>query len=821
MTGFRECINDGVNEGLIREEDAAEINTMFDQLEGEYRGNMANAPAAARAAADTLDAIRRQKFETRRKKLLQARTWREIEGILDTHRTQFGNLDPNDAAVNLLGHVRDQKFSSVEQRADAVRSLAHGRMSEILASFKRNIFGETQNKATQKNLVRELFGENTGDTAAREFARAWSEVTDMLRKRFNAAGGAIQKLANWGMPQVHDAIRIRKVPKSEWVDYTYSRLDTENMIDEQTGLAFNEVRLKRVLNEVYTTITQEGFNKVKKGAVLQGRSMANRRQDHRFLKFRNADAWMEYQEQFGNVNAFDTMMSHISSMSRDIGMMEVLGPNPVTTMNAIKTSLNKRAAETGKGADKATAAADKMDKLYRAHMGTLNAPINGIAANTMSGLRNILTAAQLGATFFTAVTDLNSQSLARKFNGLPQVKTLGQVMKYMEPLGAKERGKLATRLGLIADHWTTIASAQMRYIGEISGPEFTRRISDFVMRASFLSPWTQAGRWAFGQQFLGTLADNVGKNFDQLDEGLKGALERYGFSSRDWEVIRQTELLDESGATFFSVQNLIDRADIDEFEAQRLGTKILEMVNTETEFAVPTGTLRSRMFLTGGTSPGTFGGEILRSFAMYKNFGVTIMNTHMMRGAMQLKNNKKAGYLAQFIIGGTVLAALGIQMKELAKGRDPRPMDDPRFWGQALMASGGFGLYGDFLFSDVNRFGQGLGTAIAGPAVGFADDVRKLTIGNLLQLAQGEDTNAAAETVNFVKRYMPGGSLWYSRLGMERLVWDQLSEMTDPKIRSKRRRLEKRQKTQYGNSYWWRPGRMEPRRAPSFENITR
>jgi hypothetical protein len=160
-------------------------------------------------------------------------------------------------------------------------------------------------------------------------------------------------------------------------------------------------------------------------------------------------------------------------------------------------------------------------------------------------------------------------------------------------------------------------------------------------------------------------------------------------------------------------------------------------------------------------------------------------------------------------------------MKELAKGRDPRPMDDPKFWGQALMASGGFGLYGDFLFSDVNRFGQGLGTAIAGPAVGFADDVRKLTIGNLLQLAQGEDTNAAAETVNFVKRYMPGGSLWYSRLGMERLVWDQLLEMTDPKIKSKRRRLEKRQKTQYGNSYWWRPGRMEPRRAPNFENITR
>ena len=98
MSTFKSCINDGVQEGLIREEDADEINTMFDQLSGEYRGNMANASADARAAADTLATIRRQKSETRRKKLLQARTWQRIETTLDTHRTPFGRQDPADAA---------------------------------------------------------------------------------------------------------------------------------------------------------------------------------------------------------------------------------------------------------------------------------------------------------------------------------------------------------------------------------------------------------------------------------------------------------------------------------------------------------------------------------------------------------------------------------------------------------------------------------------------------------------------------------------------------------------------------------------------------
>ena len=821
MSTFESCINDGVREGLIRQDDADQINDMYRQLSGEYRGNMANAPANARAAADTLDVIRRQKYETRRKKFLQAKTWREIEQILSTHRTIFGRQDPADAAKSLLGHVRDQKFSSVEMRGKAIESYAFGQMNEILASFKRNIFGSTSQKAKQKNLAEELFGKNTGDTAAREMADAWVKVTDYLRKRFNAAGGAIPKLRNWGMPQVHDAIRIRKRPAQEWINFTYDRLDVEGMIDEQTGLAFNEIRLKEVLADVYTTITQNGLNKVKPGGAMQGRSMANRRQDHRFLKFKNADNWLEYQKEFGNPDVFDTMISHISSMSRDIGMMEVLGPNPVTTMNAIKTSLRQRVEATGKGETRASLAIYEMDTLYRAHMGTLNSPINGFFANSMAGIRNILTSAQLGATFFTAVTDLNSQSLARKFNGLPEVKTLNQMLKYMNPMKLKERGKLATRLGLIADGWTTLASAQMRYVGDISGPEITRRIADGVMRASFLSPWTQAGRWAFGQQFLGTLADSVDKSFTDLDKGVRGALENYGFTPADWEVIRQTELLEYEGATFFDVQKLIERTDIDAGEADRLGTKILEMVNTETEFAVPTSSTRGRNFLMGGTKPGTVPGEILRSFAMYKNFGVTIMNTHIFRGAAELKNNKKVGYLAQFIIGGTVLAAFGIQMKELAKGRDPRRMDDPKFWGHALMASGGFGLYGDFLFSNVNRFGSGLGMTVAGPAVEFVGDTLKLTVGNVLQAVNGEDTQIAKESVDFLKRYFPGTSLWYARLAMERRVWDKLSEMADPKIKSKRRRLERQQKKLYGNSYWWRPGRNAPRRGPDFDNLTR
>ena len=39
--------------------------------------------------------------------------------------------------------------------------------------------------------------------------------------------------------------------------------------------------------------------------------------------------YSEYQNKFGNTNAFDTMIAHIDTMSRDIGIMEIFSLNRV------------------------------------------------------------------------------------------------------------------------------------------------------------------------------------------------------------------------------------------------------------------------------------------------------------------------------------------------------------------------------------------------------------------------------------------------------------------------------------------------------------
>ncbi len=159
--------------------------------------------------------------------------------------------------------------------------------------------------------------------------------------------------------------------------------------------------------------------------------------------------------------------------------------------------------------------------MYKAVTGRNNAPINGVVASTFAGLRQVIQSAQLGATSLAAITDINFQRLARQFSGLSQTRTLQQYLEFVNPLNAKQKGELAISSGLIAEGWTSLAAGQMRYVGDMSGPEITRRVSDFVMRASFLSPFTTAGRWAFGMEFQGSVARMAGRSFKDLEKTLK------------------------------------------------------------------------------------------------------------------------------------------------------------------------------------------------------------------------------------------------------------------------------------------------------------
>ena len=105
----------------------------------------------------------------------------------------------------------------------------------------------------------------------------------------------IQKRKDWGLPQIHNRLDILKAGKDNWINKTIDLLDPEKMIDESSGLPFSREKLSLVLDDVWRTITSGGLNKLKDGqSTFTGKSLGNRRTDHRFLVFKDAESRIKY-----------------------------------------------------------------------------------------------------------------------------------------------------------------------------------------------------------------------------------------------------------------------------------------------------------------------------------------------------------------------------------------------------------------------------------------------------------------------------------------------------------------------------------------------
>lgn len=823
---FNDCIDTAKVAGEISESAAERLKRDYADFRARARQG-GEGTADAQAKADLLDFLKAENAHKRKKAKLAIKTQRERKAELFSHRDAAGNRDVGEAALFMLEHFGTARFSDVAGRARAITGIAHAKMEQLLHHFRRGAVGgdlARHNAADMDKVVREAFGEDTGDAMARGLADAWSETAEWLRRRFNAAGGAIGKLERWGLPQHHDARALLAAGRETWKDAIRPALDIERMKHPLTGKTPSARELDRVLDGIYDSITTDGWIDRDPLRRPQGRgALANQRAEHRVLVFRDANAWLDYQRNFGSGDAFGAMMGHINGMARDIAAMEVLGPNPGGMVEWLKQTVRREAAlkHAGKDAafgggaksalDRAARLEARLDEVWGSIRGDLNTPVDSRVANGMSAARSLITSSVLGAAALSSISDIGTALITRRFAGIANRGAFGDMLRAMTPTGRRE----AVANGLILDNAMHTFHAQARYIGTLDGPRWAGFIADRVLTFSGLTPWTQAGRHAFGMAFQKTLADHVGEAFDALPALLRDTLSRHGFSARDWDAMRKIPLHEpRAGAKFMRPNEIAQR------HSDQLAERYLAMIQRETEFAVPSGSHRSRSALLGRNRPGKFLGEVLRSFAQFKSFGAVFMILHGARIARMLTGNQTraagAAYAGALLVSTTFFGALAYQAKQVSLGRDPVDMTTPEFWGAALLQGGGLGIYGDFLFGNVNRYGGGFSTTLGGPVVQRATDLWNLTAGNVLQLASGEKTHFGRELVKFARGNVPGSNIWYTRLAWERIVLDQVQFLADPEANKAFKSRQRYWARQTGQGYFWRPGERTPDRAPDF-----
>ena len=810
---LEQCLDGFVAERRISREQAEELLKEAKRLQREHERLAGETAAEARARAELAAKVA---AIAKRKRYLTALHVMRSKQVFDgaAEHTKGFTAGAMSYLARDIWEVADHQ--NVDQHMQGVRGLLHSMFGEALEKLRPKLLGLREQTAELGDFVHELYGRDTGNAVAKAAAQAWRDVAEYTRVRFNRAGGDIGRLVGeteWRLPQIHDAVQARRMGYAAW-----RRLFDDDDISLMMRVhEMTRADLELELQRVYETVASDGMNKMTPGAI-RGRRLAEQHQHSRFLLFASPESWLRYNEDVGGGGVFRLLTSHLDMMARDIARLEILGPNPDAVVRAMVDMARRAEALKPPPSQKGKIlrlfeTPQMIQNTYDVLSGRVNTPVSEWLARLAGGTRNILSMAQLGSAPISAVTDFRFLHQTAAWNGLNATRAMRRSLRLLDPANAEDR-RLAVRLGLIAESWTQAASSAKRFQDEVVGSGWTVRMVDAFHRASGLTPLTQANKHAFGLEFLATLGENAGRAYDELDAAVQRALVRGGVTPDAWDAARRAgAVIDADGALFLDPVALVRSEDP---AVSRAGQRLHELVLSETDFAIPEPDARARAVMSQGSQRGTLAGELWRSTAMYKSFSVSIMATHLMRGTVagQSSGWTRARYAAHLLIGLTVLGAFSIQLRQIAQGKDPRPMDNWEFWAAALMQSGGLGILGDFVFTGISRADTSLGETIAGPAFGLITDVGRLTSVNMRQWYEGRETGFTAEALRFVGRYMPGSNLWYSRLAVDRLVKDQLQRLADPRAAEGFTRLRRRALRDYGQEYYWRPGDMAPARAP-------
>lgn len=358
-------------------------------------------------------------------------------------------------------------IQSVEHVITAVESRYFAKVADVFSKTQKGL-GYFIDDLKVKTLVKEIFGDKSGDAEVATLAQSVKDTLEELRLHFNRYGGNIKKLSNWGLPQSHSHYKVISKGRQAWIDFTLPLLD-RGRYRKEDGSLMSETEVKKVLSSVYDTISSEGHNKpeVQYRAVEGitdlpvGVNMQALHQYSREVHFKDGESWLKYQEDFGELNFHDLLSNHIRRLSTEIGLMQTFGSNPEKLVKQLGHDLFNQAMQDAKYSGQHT----KLKKQYQYvgryydELARQAVPVDSALAQVGSIARSWTVASKMGSATITALGDFATMKLASEMHGLAFTDILG---KEVNLLTDKAHRDFAISIGLGAREMT---SALVRFRG--------------------------------------------------------------------------------------------------------------------------------------------------------------------------------------------------------------------------------------------------------------------------------------------------------------------------------------------------------------------
>lgn len=730
------------------------------------------------------------------------------------------------------GGALDQKAQGIY--GDAVASL----MELFEAGKRRGIwrFIPFNEPGTNRLLRRALAGDTRG--VPPEFvrmAKAAHDYIELMRRRYNAAGGQIGRLEDWGEPHRWSDVRVLKEINARGRDAVvrdFLQAAKREAYVHPDGRRFTPDELYQFMDEALTTITTDGANKRVRGeqpdyAVSVA---ANRHRAHREIHLK-ADMIEPILEKYSELGAMESLLLHMRSLARDVALIETFGPNAeLTARQMIERAYDQdRLAMPGRDNELRTKR-DHNEYLFDYLAGNAIGRRNRLNA-TMSFLRSWATFKSLGFTVWSSLTDPVVMQHVAYARGLDQGKLwINDVAAF-----AGSGRRWAKRAGLITD--TVAGYADRLSFDHLAAPDIGARAASFTLKQTGLNWVTEARRQAYGLTMMDAIGHLVRHN-DSLaaikDADDSALLRLLNVSEETWAVWRRARL-ESLGAnhTVLSPQAIHAIPDADlltlfpdrdpALVRQEATTQLLGIVKDELNTAVTTAGSRERAVMLGDqtrSGAGTIGGELRRAFVLFRSYPWTFMTRQWELAKSIDGGTNRAAYAASLLVTTWMTGVLINWIYDLFNGRDPGAIDPTTSEGKrnliaGLMRGGGLGIFGDFLFANSDPSGrqQSVTSTLTGPVLSQIDEVQQLTLGNLNQAAAGQDSNFGPEAIRFAQRQITP-NWWYTKAALDRYVFQALQEELEPGYNA---RMARRQFTNRGTTYWWAPAEpIEEAVAPDW-----
>jgi hypothetical protein len=832
-----------------------ELDEILDQLkQRQYRlvqEGYTTDVAASMAGLQLADTLRAAAAIEKRNAAINLRIRTEA---IDYLQTTWAD-DPTEGVLALLYGSPKSRFgsrASVNAAQDAnFRRYISGAQNEL---EQAGLFDVLRRGELDRDVARAMWSVEDEAALARlpaqavetaKILRKWQEVS---RIEANRHGAWVGHEPNYIVRQSHHPDRIADAGETAWRADILPRLDLARMFPEGPPKDM-DAWLRETYHNITTGVRPSPDFSARMAAFKGPGSLAKKMSQERVIHFKSADDWVDYNARFGFSNLREAYVQGLHRAAESTGLMQVLGTNPESNLNAIVQATRERLSradpEALKVFDKAarptTMKQSRIERAYAEVSGATRQAVSQRLAAVGAGIRVWNTVTGLGGAVVSAVTDIPVRASALRFQGQSFLGALGEglvapIRRLVAGVGDAERQ--ATLAG--AGYFNEIALGNLaaRFSPDDSIPGRLNRATNTFFKWNLLAGWTDEMRRA-SLESMARFFGEVGDDYVALSDRTRQTLDRFRINETEWGVMRRAVSELDNGERFLTPENIrrlepaafasvasartravkadfanrqttrglesaLERVLEDAREAT--ASKLQQLYADELNAAVISPDARTLSTIRQGQQAGTPIGEALRLFWQFKSFGLAIFQRGLMREFHGYDKGRGGRFGMSNVRGLSVLMTsslafgyMAMSLKDMIRGKKPRPLDNPKTWAAAMAQGGGAGIYGDFLFGEASRMGGGFLSTLGGPTVGKADEMFRLWN----SVKAGDDIGAQA--LRTAISNTPYNNLFYTRMAADYLFLYEVQEAMNPGYL---RRMERRVEQQTGQEWWLRPSEV-------------